>query len=105
MKLINILIYTRTHTHTHSTNIYFFLSLQGNFNDHRFSTNNARYEGLIQSKLYSKPLNAGNRCVVVCDGFYEWQTKIKGEKHPYFIYMTQDDGVCFILLHYILSFN
>lgn len=35
------------------------------------------------------------RCVILCDGFYEWQsTKGEKEKQPYFIYAPQPEGVC-----------
>lgn len=35
------------------------------------------------------------RCIVVCEGFYEWKagTNIKSPKQPYYIYATQDKGV------------
>jgi putative SOS response-associated peptidase YedK len=71
---------------------------QGDYKSHGLSTNNCRLEGLLSSKLYSRPFNKGQRCVVVCDGFYEWQTtKGKKNKQPYFVYMPQDEGVCFVL--------
>lgn len=60
------------------------------------STHNARLEGLSASKLYSHPLSLGQRCVIVCDGYYEWKTtgkKTKGVKQPYFIYAKQDSEV------------
>lgn len=45
------------------------------------------------SKLYKHALQKGQRCVIVCEGFYEWQTTVKGakssERQPYFIYMPQ----------------
>ncbi|PSN35558.1 Embryonic stem cell-specific 5-hydroxymethylcytosine-binding protein [Blattella germanica] len=66
----------------------------GDYKSHGLTTNNCRIEGLLSSKLYSKPFNKGNRCIIICDGFYEWQTtKGKGNKQPYFIYMPQEDGV------------
>ncbi|XP_069698023.1 abasic site processing protein HMCES [Periplaneta americana] len=67
---------------------------KGDYKSHGLSTNNCRIEGLPTSKLYSGPLKRGQRCVVVCEGFYEWQTtKGKGNKQPYFIYMSQNEGV------------
>ena len=58
------------------------------------STTNCRIEGLLESKLFKDPLNKGKRCVVLCDGFYEWKkTQVKGEKQPYFIYFPQSKGV------------
>ena len=38
---------------------------------HGLSTNNCRVEGVRTSKLYSPCLSL-RRCVVVCEGFYEW---------------------------------
>lgn len=38
------------------------------------------------------------RCVVLCDGFYEWQsTKGEKDKQPYFIYAPQPEGVRILL--------
>ena len=54
------------------------------------STNNARLENLGESKLYRPALAQGGRCVVICDGFYEW--KALGEtagKQPYVVYAAQ----------------
>jgi len=58
---------------------------------HGMSTNNARLEGVQSSKLYGPCLNK-RRCVIICDGFYEWKrnqtaaAKEKGNKQPYYIY-------------------
>lgn len=57
------------------------------------STNNCRIENIESSKLYKKPFLKGQRCVVVCDGFYEWQTTKGKDKQPYFIYMPQAHGI------------
>lgn len=51
---------------------------------HGLSTNNARLEGVADSKLYCGALSK-RRCVVVCDGFYEWQ-RDGGTKVPYLVY-------------------
>ena len=40
---------------------------------HRLTTNNARLEGLSESKLYKPAIEHDRRCVVVCDAFYEWK--------------------------------
>ncbi|CAH0384172.1 unnamed protein product [Bemisia tabaci] len=67
---------------------------KGSFKSHGLSTNNCRIETLLSSKLYNAPLRSGKRCVVLCEGFYEWQTtKGKSNKQPYFIYMPQNDSV------------
>lgn len=59
------------------------------------STNNCRLEGMKASKLYGPSFSSGKRCVVLCEGFYEWQTtkKESSSKQPYYIYSPQDDGV------------
>lgn len=64
---------------------------KGDYKAHGLSTNNCRLEGLTQSKLYGPAFRNGQRCVVLADGFYEWQTvgpknKIKT---PYYIYLPQ----------------
>ena len=51
---------------------------------HGLSTNNCRLEGLTSSKLYSPCLRSG-RCVVVCEGFYEWLRPAAGDKQPYIV--------------------
>ncbi len=64
---------------------------------HGLTTNNARLEGLTSSKLYKPSINKNRRCVVICDGFYEWKApedkKSGATKQPYMIYAKQDDGV------------
>lgn len=68
---------------------------QGNFNDHGLSTNNCRIENITTSKLYNKPLTEGKRCIIVCEGFYEWKsTEGPGKKKPFFIHSPQKNGVC-----------
>ena len=73
-------------------NIFFS---QGEYKKHTASTHNGRLEGLSTSKLYGKPLNQGKRCVVVVNGFYEWQTtgdKKSGSKQPYYMYKSSGDS-------------
>jgi hypothetical protein len=57
---------------------------------HGLSTNNARLEGVEGSKLYS-PCLAGRRCVVVCDGFYEWERGPAG-KQPFLVSRRPEAG-------------
>ena len=66
--------------------------------DHKLTTNNARLEGLKESKLYKPSLENDRRCVIVCDGFYEWKKLKSGQKQPYFVYASQPaskDGTSF----------
>ena len=61
---------------------------------HGVSTNNARLEGVQSSKLYGPCLK--RRCVVICDGFYEWRknpsttSKEKVNKQPFFVYRREE---------------
>jgi len=56
---------------------------------HKLTTNNARIEGLSESKLYKPAIEQNRRCVVICDGFYEWKKIKSGEKQPYLVYANQ----------------
>ncbi|XP_067908452.1 abasic site processing protein HMCES isoform X1 [Heterodontus francisci] len=53
-----------------------------------YNTSNCRSDGMMQKKSYKDPFFRGQRCVVLADGFYEWQRQ-NGEKQPYFIYFPQ----------------
>lgn len=68
---------------------------KGDFRKHGLTTNNARVEGIEKSKLYKPLLTSGKRCVMIVEGFYEWQTvdtKLKSSERPvYYIYMPQED--------------
>ncbi|XP_035894368.1 abasic site processing protein HMCES [Anopheles stephensi] len=69
---------------------------KGDFRKHGLTTNNCRLEGLAFSKLYGPPLAAGQRCVIVCEGFYEWQTvkPMKPSDRPaFFVHMPQDENI------------
>ncbi|CAO1393534.1 unnamed protein product [Diamesa hyperborea] len=70
---------------------------KGDYKKHGLSTNNSRLENLPQSKLYAPVLEKGKRCVLVCEGFYEWQTvdkKLKSAQRPaYYCYMPQKDDI------------
>ena len=47
---------------------------------HGYSTNNARIEGVVESKLYRRAIGSGQRCVVICDG--EAALVIQGDSSP-----------------------
>ncbi|KAG7309201.1 hypothetical protein JYU34_005127 [Plutella xylostella] len=66
----------------------------GDYKKHNLSTNNCRLENIKSSKLYGPALQKGGRCVVVMEGFYEWQTTDKSSKtkQPYYIYTPQKDS-------------
>lgn len=68
------------------------------FRKHGLTTNNCRLESMLESKLYKRAFSKGQRCVVLCEGFYEWQTTDPKATKPsqraaYYIYMPQPDGV------------
>jgi putative SOS response-associated peptidase YedK len=56
--------------------------------DTHLTTNNARSEGIEQSKLYA-PLINKNRCVLIVDAFYEWKTENK-TKRPFLIQFSDE---------------
>ncbi|KAL0819047.1 hypothetical protein ABMA28_008326 [Loxostege sticticalis] len=68
---------------------------KGDYKTHNLSTNNCRMENIQSSKLYSPILKDGGRCVIVVEGFYEWQTtnKTSKTKQPYYIYAPQDESI------------
>ncbi|XP_052867991.1 abasic site processing protein HMCES-like isoform X2 [Anopheles cruzii] len=69
---------------------------KGDYRKHGLTTNNCRLEGLASSKLYGPPLAAGHRCVILCEGFYEWQTvrPMKSSERPvFYVHMPQDEKV------------
>ncbi|XP_025114246.1 LOW QUALITY PROTEIN: embryonic stem cell-specific 5-hydroxymethylcytosine-binding protein-like [Pomacea canaliculata] len=53
-----------------------------------YETNNCRADGMLMRKTYKVPLEKGQRCVILADGFYEWKRNKEG-KQPYFIYFPQ----------------
>lgn len=69
--------------------------LQTDYKSHKLSTNNCRIESIKTSKLYNPALKNGGRCIVVVEGFYEWQTtdKTTNIKQPYYIYAPQDNNI------------
>eukprot|EP00053_Salpingoeca_punica_P003635 m.44323 g.44323 ORF g.44323 m.44323 type:complete len:298 (+) comp12318_c1_seq1:106-999(+) len=48
---------------------------------------NARIESVLEKPSFYKPLCRGQRCVVVVQGFYEWQA---ASKQPHFIHAAPD---------------
>lgn len=68
------------------------------YRKHGLTTNNCRLESMLQSKLYGNAFSKGQRCVILCEGFYEWQTTDpkatkSSERSAYYAYMPQKDGV------------
>lgn len=69
----------------------------GDYKKHGLTTNNARLETLVTSKLYKPCLERSRRCIIPIEGFYEWSTvnpKQKSSERPaYYIYTPQLEGV------------
>lgn len=63
---------------------------KGDYSKHKLTTNNCRLERMLESKLYNNAFKRGHRCVVLCEGFYEWQTK-SPERAVYLFYMPQKE--------------
>lgn len=68
------------------------------YRKHGLTTNNCRLESMLESKLYRHAFNKGQRCVILCEGFYEWQTTDPKATKPsqraaYYIYQPQSDGI------------
>ncbi|XP_026761294.2 abasic site processing protein HMCES isoform X2 [Galleria mellonella] len=65
------------------------------YRTHKLSTNNCRLENIKSSRLYNPILRNGGRCIIVVEGFYEWQTteKTSKTKQPYYIYMPQEEKI------------
>ncbi|KAM9758583.1 abasic site processing protein HMCES [Menidia menidia] len=59
----------------------------------QYSTSNCRSENILEKKSYKDPLLKGQRCVILADGFYEWQKAEKG-KQPFFIFFPQTKSSC-----------
>lgn len=69
---------------------------KGDYRKHGLTTNNCRLERLMESKLYRGPFKSGQRCVVICEGFYEWQTTKQAkssEREAYLVYVPQESDV------------
>ncbi|CAH2245889.1 jg27777 [Pararge aegeria aegeria] len=67
---------------------------KGDYKNHNLSTNNCRIENIKSSKLYGPLLACGGRCIIIAEGFYEWQTTFKSRvKQPFYIYAPQDENV------------
>jgi putative SOS response-associated peptidase YedK len=48
-----------------------------------YSTINARTDKLLSSPLWKPLMLSAKRCIVLADGFYDWETTPDGEKLPY----------------------
>ncbi|KAH0630156.1 hypothetical protein JD844_012832 [Phrynosoma platyrhinos] len=60
----------------------------------QYNTANCRSDTMMEKLSYKGPLVKGKRCVVLADGYYEWQQR-NGQKQPYFIYFPQNEQETF----------
>ncbi|XP_049516318.1 abasic site processing protein HMCES-like [Dermacentor silvarum] len=54
--------------------------------DFKVNTINCRIEGATSRKCYLPAITAGHRCVVIAEGYFEWQ---KPSKQAFFVYCQQ----------------
>ncbi|KAM7451134.1 hypothetical protein ABFA07_001203 [Porites harrisoni] len=62
----------------------------GNPKEFSYNMSNARSDSLLDKKSFRTPLETGKRCVILAEGFFEWETVKKGKKQPYYIYFKGD---------------
>lgn len=56
----------------------------GFLRDSAYTTINARAESLLERPTWRSALHEG-RCLVIADGFYEWQRRADGSRQPFWI--------------------
>jgi len=62
----------------------------------KYSTINARIETVQTAPSYRGPWNRGQRCLVVAQGFYEWQTQSdRKSRVPYYIHLNDQEIFAF----------
>jgi len=70
---------------------------KGNYREHGFNTVNFCAENMDQSRMYKPAFNRGQRCVLICEGFYEHQRvpyRLPPEERSiYYIYSSQRKGI------------
>lgn len=71
---------------------------KGDYRKHGLTTNNCRLETMLQSQLFKPAFAQGQRCVILAEGFYEWQTTDPkatkaSDRAAYYLYMPQRDGI------------
>lgn len=58
----------------------------------KFNMINCRMDTLLDKASFKGPLERGQRCVVLAEGFYEWQTTRSGKKQPYLLQFNKSKG-------------
>ncbi len=63
---------------------------KGNIDDFKFNMINCRSDTILEKASFRGPLERGQRCVAVAEGFFEWKAGKDGKKQPYFIHAKED---------------
>lgn len=58
-----------------------------------FNTINCRVEECVERRSFKGAIQAGQRCVVPAEGFFEWLKEDKSSRQPYLVYRRQPKGV------------
>lgn len=66
---------------------------RGDPKEFTYNMSNARSDTLLDKRSFKSPLEKGNRCVVLAEGFFEWETLKGGKKQPYYIYFKKDTKI------------
>lgn len=66
---------------------------RGDPKEFTYNMSNARSDTLLDKRSFKSPLEKGNRCVVLAEGFFEWETLKGGKKQPYYIYLKKDTKI------------
>lgn len=56
-----------------------------------YNMSNARLDTLLEKASFKTPLKKGQRCVILADGFFEWQSVSGQKKQPYFVHFKESD--------------
>lgn len=69
---------------------------KGNFREHEFNTTNFRVENNInESRMYKPAFTRGRRCVMICEGYYEWMrnpSNIPVDERPIYFIRSSDEN-------------
>ncbi|XP_078347006.1 abasic site processing protein HMCES-like isoform X2 [Oculina patagonica] len=63
---------------------------RGDPKEFSYNMSNARSDTLLDKRSFKSPLEKGKRCVILAEGFFEWETLKGGKKQPYYIYFKKD---------------
>jgi len=55
---------------------------------------NARAETVKETPMFAKLLHH-NRCLIICEGYFEWEKTPKGYKQPYYFHLQQTQIITF----------